>query len=447
MKKFLLVALLLSAVLAEETFLSASMRESTASDISGTFLLVEDTTIEKLCPTNITHTSWRVFESNPIVQHNTMIIDGDRCDSNNAEDGGKSLVFYSSSDYSFGLDPTSSDISPVPQELKDIMNSDGSNINAWFSARDYGEHFLFGFDDRLRICQGKTVFPAATTTFLLRPFFSPISIKKLDTKLTTGAKWLVIVPTYKGGSCVYSSVIETMRELAPEISGEPDGISGVSDGISEVPEESPGTKDLEMDAPLLIDEDEAELEESPEPSEEDVSGNNCFPADAKVEVKGRGIVSMKELKIKDAVSVGGGAYEEVFGFTHRDESVKTKMVEIVTEKGKNIKMSEGHLIKTGGVWKEAGHLILDDELETESGKERIIKLRFTKTEGLYNPQVIGGELIVDGVKVSCYTKAVSMGVAEALLSPLRALHSLGVNGNWGFDKGAPKWVNSIISKK
>lgn len=40
--------------------------------------------------------------------------------------------------------------------------------------------------------------------------------------------------------------------------------------------------------------------------------------------------------------------------------------------------------------------------------------------GLYNPQTLHGDIVVDGVVVSTYTESVEMGMAHALLAPIRA---------------------------
>jgi hypothetical protein len=44
--------------------------------------------------------------------------------------------------------------------------------------------------------------------------------------------------------------------------------------------------------------------------------------------------------------------------------------------------------------------------------------------GLYNPHTLTGQIVVDGVLASCYTRAVHPAIARLLLSPLAMLYRM-----------------------
>lgn len=59
----------------------------------------------------------------------------------------------------------------------------------------------------------------------------------------------------------------------------------------------------------------------------------------------------------------------------------------------------------------------------DTAKERVVaEVRRVAGRGLYNPQTLHGDIVVDGMLVSTYTKTVPPQGAHALLTPLRAVY-------------------------
>lgn len=52
---------------------------------------------------------------------------------------------------------------------------------------------------------------------------------------------------------------------------------------------------------------------------------------------------------------------------------------------------------------------------------KVVKVGNTHDLGLYNPQTIHGDIVVDGFVVSTYTADVTPSVAHAVLTPMRAV--------------------------
>ena len=50
----------------------------------------------------------------------------------------------------------------------------------------------------------------------------------------------------------------------------------------------------------------------------------------------------------------------------------------------------------------------------------------TQVKGLYNPLTLAGDIVVDGILASTYTKAVTPKMAHAALAPLRMMYEIRV---------------------
>lgn len=168
----------------------------------------------------------------------------------------------------------------------------------------------------------------------------------------------------------------------------------------------------------------------------------CLPGSAIIEVLGRGMLRVDEVETGDVVRVGGGEFSRVFMWTHRDgEFAGRRYVRVEAEGGVVLTVTEGHVVYVckgmeRGCAKEA---VVVDEVERGDGvwrigKEEEVELvrvlavrRRVFERGLYNPQTEHGDVVVDGVVVSCYTRFVEMRAAHALLAPLRAMFGAGLS--------------------
>ena len=149
----------------------------------------------------------------------------------------------------------------------------------------------------------------------------------------------------------------------------------------------------------------------------------CFPSDATVLLENGVTKRMDELSVGDRVAVGAGLYSEVFMFTHKTPAVQHKFVSITTESKATIRLTDGHYLPlNGGVYTPAGLAKVGDTVLLGDGTiSTITALKVVFGTGLFNPQTLHGDIIVDGIVASTYTTAVQRSMAHAMLAPLRML--------------------------
>ncbi len=150
----------------------------------------------------------------------------------------------------------------------------------------------------------------------------------------------------------------------------------------------------------------------------------CFPSDASVTVESGVSKHISELNIGEKVLVSTGTFSEVIMFTHSDASARSQFVELTTDANK-IQLSPGHYIYASGSLVAAKEVRVGDVLSLANGSEAAVRsVRVVTKDGLYNPQTVQGDIVVNGVKASTYTTAVEPKAAHSLLAPVRLLNSL-----------------------
>ncbi|GAB0491803.1 hypothetical protein MMPV_003058 [Pyropia vietnamensis] len=201
----------------------------------------------------------------------------------------------------------------------------------------------------------------------------------------------------------------------------------------------------------------------------DDNDSACFPATARVRLASGADVTVADLRVGDVAAAApgiGGGPSEVYAFSHADAHVTSQFVRLVTavqeeENGRGdsnattcgvgataavapvslgtsgsdrrrpLVLSPGHYLWVNGRLAAAHTVLMGDTLTAADGSVAVVTgvSRITSV-GLYNPHTLGGSLVVEGIAVSCYTTAVRVGVADALLTPVRAAYHVGVRG-WG----------------
>lgn len=176
----------------------------------------------------------------------------------------------------------------------------------------------------------------------------------------------------------------------------------------------------------------------------------CFPSDASVEIEHGGVVRMDALAIGDSVKVGPNQFSKVFIFTHKMADVSVDFVVIRTASGAALTLTNGHYIYANDALVAAGTVLVGDELMLGNGqRSSVTSVSHAAGRGLYNPQTLNGDIVVNGVVASTYTTSVNPGFAHVLLAPLRALSLFGLRYS-GFESGggdliayAPRGVATI----
>lgn len=235
------------------------------------------------------------------------------------------------------------------------------------------------------------------------------------------------------GTLACSDGSTTAPKTTPAGGGEgvvtrPPGSENDDEPVDEDPE-----NDAENDAEKDTDEDpEEEPVSGPQPVEkdgdtEDVDddGAKCFPGDARVHVEGVGAVPMRDLRIGDSVLVGAGTYSPVFMFTHRLAGTVADFLEVSLVGGASLRLTPGHFLHANGALVAARKLAPGDALVLADGAAAAVAgVRRVRGSGLYNPQTLHGDVVVDGVIASTFTEAVAPAAAHAALAPLRAAFRL-----------------------
>lgn len=163
-------------------------------------------------------------------------------------------------------------------------------------------------------------------------------------------------------------------------------------------------------------------------SEEESNDSSCFPASAIVELESGRFLRMDQMVIGDRVRVGvnGNKFSDVILFTHRSRNTVHNFVQVATSAGMTLSLSPRHYIYANGRMVTADHLKIGDVLPRNSDSTMTVtNLKSVQQVGLYNPQTMHGDIVVDGFSVSTYTAAVHPTLAHALLFPVRALYRLG----------------------
>jgi hypothetical protein len=155
---------------------------------------------------------------------------------------------------------------------------------------------------------------------------------------------------------------------------------------------------------------------------------------------------MDELVAGDRVKVASGVFSEVFMFTHKLPAGSHHFVSLLTTSGHRIALTSGHYLHVNGALAPAGAVSVDDRLQLGSGESTsVTAISFLESTGLYNPQTLQGDIVVNGIRASTYTTAVEPRLAHAGLAPLRVLYrALGITVS-AFDGGADSFADVLPS--
>ena len=147
----------------------------------------------------------------------------------------------------------------------------------------------------------------------------------------------------------------------------------------------------------------------------------CFPATAIVTLEGGVQKQMSELSIGDRVAVGGGKFSEVIMFSDRIVNDHFEFVEV--QAGSSVlRATSGHYIYASGRYIPAGEVKVGDALELVDGTHRAVtSVKTVMDKGLYNPQTVHGDIIVNGVRAATFTPTFQRNIADVAVSPLRTM--------------------------
>jgi Hint module len=169
-------------------------------------------------------------------------------------------------------------------------------------------------------------------------------------------------------------------------------------------------------------------EESPSASSDgraQTEAKTCFSGDMTVRLDSGAIKRMDELVVGDVVEVGRQAFSRVFMFTHDEPNSLNTYIELTTASLHKVMVTPSHYMYVGnGALRAAGAIAAGDTVLLADGSVSLVVgvQLVRKAGGLYNPQTLHGDIVVNGILASTYTMAIPPVVAHAALSPLRLLY-------------------------
>lgn len=213
---------------------------------------------------------------------------------------------------------------------------------------------------------------------------------------------------------------------------------------------------ITSDSPITVGGQENGAYGSPSPTPS-ADGDSCFPASATVELASGTHIPMYKLQIGDRVRVSSSEFSDVYMFSHRDIAATEESYVRISTLNNSVIMTSGHYLPIvngnteGSVFVQAHSVQVGDHIHTATGDlSRVTEVLLVKAHGLYNPHTESGTICVDGVVTSTFTRSLSSRAAHAMLSPIRALYSVGVvrestTGKW-FTSGVDRHLTSLVKK-
>lgn len=147
---------------------------------------------------------------------------------------------------------------------------------------------------------------------------------------------------------------------------------------------------------------------------------------------------MDSLEVGDRVLVSAKsphtkAYSPVFAFTHRDAHGLYDFVRICAQQNCILITSKHYVYIRFDCAEQLEHTLTAISVRAghcvQVGSGEWLPIDYVSSElarGLYNPQTLHGDIVVNNVWVTTYTAIVNLMSAHAMLLPLRATHRLRV---------------------
>jgi len=155
----------------------------------------------------------------------------------------------------------------------------------------------------------------------------------------------------------------------------------------------------------------------------DKCGGECFSGLTTVEVKGKGLILMKDLKINDWVRCEDGAYSQVFSFSHYHPNKNLEYLQIhvenetLTQKthAHRLEISNDHLLYVQDMNTRKKNLVAAESVKvgewlvSEDGSiTQVTGITKVHRRGVYAPTTTSGNILVGGVLASNHVTNLSV---------------------------------------
>lgn len=150
---------------------------------------------------------------------------------------------------------------------------------------------------------------------------------------------------------------------------------------------------------------------------------SCLSGHSLVYLEDGSVIPVRMLRVGDRVQVGPHEYDDVFMFTHTSNDVVAEFLQIHLENGVTISVTPGHYVYVNDELGTADSVRPGDEMiMANNQKSSVRSIHRVEERGVFNPQTIHGDIVVNGVLISTYTSAISPKLAHAALSLPRILY-------------------------
>ena len=137
-----------------------------------------------------------------------------------------------------------------------------------------------------------------------------------------------------------------------------------------------------------------------------VGGGACFSGHNMVQVKDKGAVWMKDLRIGDYVEVSGNNFEAIYSFAHYDPTGSSSYLQISTTSAKKpLEMTPNHLLFVHGRgFVPASSVQVGDVLRSgeDTLKVSVTSITTKSAVGVFAPLTPSGTIVVNDVLASTY---------------------------------------------
>lgn len=429
-------------------------RQITAEDVTGIFR--QANTISSGCPRTIRH-SLAAMEG--IIPHSSISMNGRLCNDS------KSMRVFTGS--------------TAATRVKAAVMSRGPGGDAVTAIKTLIEDFvaanlkvIYGVEKEGRKCLGNAnQFTEGTVVILFKPENDSIVG---SAKYPTGRRYMIVDDPNVVGDCIYTAQLRTstpspkpkVTKSAPTPSSSPKArrsrrpMKSVGPSITESLSPSP-LFDMSSDPEVSPEASGELLEEmngknpssSPTPSQSNTENDNdnddgsaCFPGHATVQLMDGSVKKISEVQIGDHVQVGNGIYSDVFMFTHKEAKTKHSFIRISTQSGYSLTSTKGHYIYINGQVATAMTAVVGDVLDLGNGNRTVInEVSSISSVGLFNPQTVHGDIVVNSIRASTFTRTIEPATAQTMLAPFRILYNVFGWTPAFLDNGAD-WVSAILPK-
>jgi len=144
---------------------------------------------------------------------------------------------------------------------------------------------------------------------------------------------------------------------------------------------------------------------APTPVPTPPTGFACFSESSTVEVRDKGIVSMKELQIGDQVLVSADTYEPIYSFGHYHKTIETQFLKILTTSSMSpLEITKDHMLFVNGRPVPASLVKFGDQLSLpDPGTTVTVEgIEAVSRKGAYAPFTPSGTIAVNGILASTF---------------------------------------------